>query len=116
MCNVFANVGGVVGNLWDPVGGLEKSGQLSNVLSDVNVTNGNAITGKDFTDMKANHVYSNKNNKVVNVVAEDDEILTKDSTVQRGEVLEDAQIREKKLLLYLKILLKQKILISLLDM
>ena len=92
----FANVGGVVGNLWDPVGGLEKSGQLSNVLSDVNVTNGNAITGKDFTNMKANHVYSNKNNKVVNVVAEDDEILTKDSTVQRGEVLEDAQIREKK--------------------
>ena len=92
----FANVGGVVGNLWDPVGGLEKSGQLSNVLSDVNVTNGNAITGKDFTDMKANHVYSNKNNKVVNVVAEDDEILTKDSDVQRGEVLEDAQIKEKK--------------------
>ena len=92
----FANVGGVVGNLWDPVGGLEKSGRLSNVLSDVNVTNGNAITGKDFTDMKANHVYSNKNNKVVNVVPEDDEILTKDSDVQRGEVLEDAQIREKK--------------------
>ena len=92
----FANVGGVVGNLWDPAGGLEKSGRLSNVLSDVNVTNGNAITGKDFTNMKANHVYSNKNNKVVNVVAEDDEILTKDSDVQRGEVLEDAQIREKK--------------------
>ena len=92
----FANVGGVVGNLWDPVGGLEKSGRLSNVLSDVNVTNGNAITGKDFTNMKANHVYSNKNNKVVNVVPEDDEILTKDSDVQRGEVLEDAQIREKK--------------------
>ena len=92
----FANVGGVVGNLWDPVGGLEKSGRLSNVLSDVNVTNGNAITGKDFTNMQASHVYSNKNNKVVNVVAEDDEILTKDSDVQRGEVLEDAQIREKK--------------------
>ena len=92
----FANVGGVVGNLWDPAGGLEKSGRLSNVLSDVNVTNGNAITGKDFTNMQANHVYSNKNNKVVNVVAEDDEILTKDSAVQRGEVLEDAQIKEKK--------------------
>ena len=92
----FANVGGVVGNLWDPAGGLEKSGRLSNVLSDVNVTNGNAITGKDFTNMQASHVYSNKNNKVVNVVAEDDEILTKDSDVQRGEVLEDVQIREKK--------------------
>ena len=92
----FANVGGVVGNLWDPAGGLEKSGRLSNVLSDVNVTNGNAITGKDFTNMQAKHVYSNKNNKVVNVVQEDDEILTKDSDVQRGEVLEDTQIREKK--------------------
>ena len=92
----FANVGGVVGNLWDPAGGLEKSGRLSNVLSDVNVTNGNAITGKDFTNMQAKHVYSNKNNKVVNVVPEDDEILTKDSTVQRGEVLEDVHIREKK--------------------
>ncbi|WP_314406982.1 ZmpA/ZmpB/ZmpC family metallo-endopeptidase [uncultured Gemella sp.] len=92
----FANVGGVVGNLWDPVGELEKSGQLSNVLSDVNVTNGNAIAGKHFDNMKAKHVYSNKNNKVVNVVAEDDEILTKDSDVQRGEVLEDAQIKEKK--------------------
>ena len=92
----FANVGGVVGNLWDPAGGLEKSGRLSNVLSDVNVTNGNAITGKDFANMQAKHVYSNKNNKVVNVVQEDDEILTKDSDVQRGEVLEDAQIREKK--------------------
>ena len=92
----FANVGGIVGNLWDPVGELEKSGRLSNVLSDVNVTNGNAIAGKDFDYMKATNVYSNKNNKVVNVVQEDDEILTKDSAVQRGEVLEDAQIREKK--------------------
>ena len=92
----FAYVGGVVGDLWDPVDGLEKSGKLLNVLSDVDITNGNAITGKDFTRMKATSVYSNKNNKVVNVVPEDDEILTKDSTVQRGEVLEDAQIREKK--------------------
>ena len=92
----FAYVGGVVGDLWDPVDGLEKSGKLLNVLSDVDVTNGNAITGKDFNRMKATSVYSNKNNKVVNVVPEDDEILTKDSTVQRGEVLEDAQINEKK--------------------
>ena len=92
----FAYVGGVVGDLWDPVDGLEKSGKLLNVLSDVDITNGNAITGKDFTRMKTTSVYSNKNNKVVNVVPEDDEILTKDSTVQRGEVLEDAQIREKK--------------------
>ena len=92
----FAYVGGVVGDLWDPVDGLEKSGKLLNVLSDVDVTNGNAIAGKHFDHMKATNVYSNKNNKVVNVVPEDDEILTKDSTVQRGEVLEDVHIREKK--------------------
>ncbi|MTV35781.1 GLUG motif-containing protein, partial [Streptococcus pneumoniae] len=55
----FANVGGVVGNLWDPVGGLEKSGRLSNVLSDVNVTNGNAIAGYNFNGIKANGTYSN---------------------------------------------------------
>ena len=92
----FAYVGGVVGDLWDPVDGLEKSGKLLNVLSDVDVTNGNAIAGKHFDNMKETNVYSNKNNKVVNVVQEDDEILTKDSAVQRGEVLEDAQIKEKK--------------------
>ena len=92
----FANVGGVVGDLWDSSGDVEKSGKLLNVLSDVNITNGNAIAGKHFDNMKATNVYSNKNNKVVNVVQEDDEILTKDSNIQRGEVLEDAQIREKK--------------------
>ena len=93
----FGKVGGVVGNLWDRDSSeVSNSGNLTNVLSDVNVTNGNAIAGDNFNGIKVNGTYSNKNNKVVNVVAEDDEILTKDSTVQRGEVLEDAQIREKK--------------------
>ena len=93
----FGKVGGVVGNLWDRDSSeVSNSGNLTNVLSDVNVTNGNAIAGDNFNGIKANGTYSNKNNKVVNVVQEDDEILTKDSAVQRGEVLEDAQIREKK--------------------
>ena len=93
----FGKVGGVVGNLWDRDSSeVSNSGNLTNVLSDVNVTNGNAIAGDNFNGIKVNGTYSNKNNKVVNVVAEDDEILTKDSDVQRGEVLEDAQIREKK--------------------
>ena len=93
----FGKVGGVVGNLWDRDSSeVSNSGNLTNVLSDVNVTNGNAIAGDNFNGIKVNGTYSNKNNKVVNVVAEDDEILTKDSTVQRGEVLEDAQIRKKK--------------------
>ena len=93
----FGKVGGVVGNLWDRDSSeVSNSGNLTNVLSDVNVTNGNAIAGDNFDGIKANGTYSNKNNKVVNVVQEDDEILTKDSAVQRGEVLEDAQIKEKK--------------------
>ena len=92
----FGKVGGVVGNLWDAVSGEEKSGQLSNVLSDVNVTNGNAIAGYDFRGIKETNVYSNKNNKVVKVVQVDDEVLSKDSEEQRGTVLEADDINVKK--------------------
>ena len=92
----FGKVGGVVGNLWDAVSAEEKSGQLSNVLSDVNVTNGNAIAGYDFRGIKETNVYSNKNNKVVKVVQVDDEVLSKDSEEQRGTVLEADDINVKK--------------------
>ncbi|VNM43960.1 immunoglobulin A1 protease [Streptococcus pneumoniae] len=92
----FANVGGIVGTLWDSSGDVEKSGQLSNVLSDVNVTNGNAIAGYDFTGIKATDTFSNKNNKVVNVVQENDEVVSKDSYAQRGTLLESNQVAEKK--------------------
>ncbi|MDS3384595.1 ZmpA/ZmpB/ZmpC family metallo-endopeptidase [Streptococcus pneumoniae] len=92
----FGKVGGVVGNLWDAISGEEKSGQLSNVLSDVNVTNGNAIAGYDFTGIKATNTYSNKNNKVVSVVQVDDELVTKDSEKQRGTVLEADKVNAKK--------------------
>ena len=92
----FGKVGGVVGNLWDNSGEVENSGRLSDVLSDVNVTNGNAIAGYDFNGIKAIGTYSNKNNKVVNVVQEDDEVVTKDSDTQRGTVLEADSVKEKK--------------------
>ena len=92
----FGNVGGVVGNLWDNSGEVENSGRLSDVLSDVNVTNGNAIAGYDFRGIKETNIYSNKNKKVVNVVQEDDEVVTKDSDIQRGTVLEADSVKEKK--------------------
>ncbi|WP_261080305.1 ZmpA/ZmpB/ZmpC family metallo-endopeptidase [Streptococcus mitis] len=93
----FGYVGGVAGYLWDRESSDERnSGQLTNVLSDVNVTNGNAIAGYDFKGIRATNTYSNKNNKVVNVVQVDDEILSRDSEIQRGTVLENNKVLEKK--------------------
>ena len=94
---ISANVGGVAGDLWDRESSDERnSGQLTNVLSDVNVTNGNAIAGYDFKGIRATNTYSNKNNKVVNVVQVDDEVLSRDSEIQRGTVLENNKVLEKK--------------------
>lgn len=93
----FGYVGGVVGNLWDNSSSeVSNSGQITNVLSDVNVTNGNAIAGYNFNGIKTIETYSNKNNKVVNVVQEDDEVVSKDSDVQRGTILESNEVAEKK--------------------
>ena len=93
----FGYVGGVAGYLWDRESSDERnSGQLTNVLSDVNVTNGNAIAGYDFKGIRATNTYSNKNNKVVNVVQVDDEVLSRDSEKQRGMVLENNKVLEKK--------------------
>ena len=93
----FGKVGGVVGNLWDKeTSEVSNSGQLTNVLSDVNVTNGNAIAGYDFRGIRATNTYSNKNNKVVKVVQVDDEVLSRDSEEQRGMVLENNKVLEKK--------------------
>ena len=93
----FGKVGGVVGNLWDrETSEVSNSGNLINVLSDVNVTNGNAIAGYDFNGIKTTNTYSNKNNKVVNVVQVDDEVLSRDSEKQRGMVLENNKVLEKK--------------------
>ena len=61
-----------------------------------NVTNGNAIAGYDFNGIRATNTYSNKNNKVVNVVQVDDELVTKDSDVQRGTIIESDKVNAKK--------------------
>lgn len=52
----FGKVAGIAGNLWDRESNSENhAGRLTNVLSDVNVTNGNAISGYHYNGMKINY-------------------------------------------------------------
>ena len=93
----FARVGGVAGSLWTQDGGADdNTGHLNNVLSDMNITNGNAISGYHFKGMKETEVYSNKDNKVVNVQAVGDEVMSVDSTVERGTEIEKEAVQAKK--------------------
>jgi len=93
----FARVGGVAGSLWTQEGGVDdNTGHLNNVLSDMNITNGNAISGYHFDGMKQTKVYSNKDNKVVNVQAVGDEVMSVDSTVERGTEIEKTAVQAKK--------------------
>ena len=93
----FARVGGVAGSLWTQEGGADdNTGHLNNVLSDMNITNGNAISGYHFNGMKETEVYSNKDNKVVNVQAVGDEVMSVDSTVERGTEIEKTAVQAKK--------------------
>lgn len=93
----FARVGGVAGSLWTQDGGADdNTGHLNNVLSDMNITNGNAISGYHFDGMKQTKVYSNKDNKVVNVQAVGDEVMSVDSTVERGTEIEKTVVQAKK--------------------
>lgn len=93
----FARVGGVAGSLWTQDGGADdNTGHLNNVLSDMNITNGNAISGYHFDGMKQTKVYSNKDNKVVNVQAVGDEVMSVDSTVERGTEIEKTAVQAKK--------------------
>ena len=93
----FARVGGVAGSLWTQEGGADdNTGHLNNVLSDMNITNGNAISGYHFNGMKQKKVYSNKDNKVVNVQAVGDEVMSVDSTVERGTEIEKTAVQAKK--------------------
>ena len=93
----FARVGGVAGSLWTNGSDTkDNSGRLSSVLSDVTVTNGNAISGYNFDGMKETAVYSNKDNKVVNVQAVGDEVMSVDSTVERGTEIEKTAVQAKK--------------------
>ncbi|ETD97984.1 ZmpA/ZmpB/ZmpC family metallo-endopeptidase, partial [Streptococcus pseudopneumoniae] len=93
----FARVGGVAGSLWTNGSSTEdNSGILQNVLSDMNITNGNAISGYHFNGMKETEVYSNKDNKVVNVQAVGDEVMSVDSTAERGTEIEKTAVQAKK--------------------
>ena len=93
----FARVGGVAGSLWTQEDGADdNTGHLNNVLSDMNITNGNAISGYHFKGMKETEVYSNKDNKVVNVQAVGDEVMSVDSTVERGTEIEKTAVQAKK--------------------
>lgn len=93
----FARVGGVAGSLWTNGSDTkDNSGCLSSVLSDVTVTNGNAISGYHFDGMKETEVYSNKDNKVVNVQAVGDEVMSVDSAVERGTEIEKTAVQAKK--------------------
>ncbi|VLB92571.1 immunoglobulin A1 protease [Streptococcus pneumoniae] len=93
----FGKVAGVAGYLWDRTSGEEKhAGELTNVLSDVNVTNGNAITGYHYTGMKVANTFSSKANRVFNVTLEKDEVVSKESFEERGTILDASQIVSKK--------------------
>ncbi|WP_339293787.1 ZmpA/ZmpB/ZmpC family metallo-endopeptidase [Streptococcus sp. FSL W8-0197] len=93
----FGRVAGVAGYLWDRTSNLEKhAGSLTNVLSDVNVTNGNAITGYHYNDMKVKDTFSSKANRVYKVTLVKDEVVSKESFEERGTMLDASQIASKK--------------------
>ena len=93
----FGRVAGVVGYLWDRKTNEEQhAGRLTNVLSDVNVTNGNAITGYHYNGMKVTRAFSNKANRVINVTLEKDTVVSKESFVERGTILDASEVTNKK--------------------
>ncbi|VSS40595.1 immunoglobulin A1 protease [Streptococcus pneumoniae] len=93
----FGKVAGIAGNLWDRESNSENhAGRLTNVLSDVNVTNGNAISGYHYNGMKITDAFSNKANKVFNVTLEKNEVVSKESFEERGTMLDASQIASKK--------------------
>ena len=93
----FGEVAGVAGYLWDRTSGKEQhAGSLTNVLSDVNVTNGNAITAYHYNNMKVTATFSNKANRVIKVALENDEVVSKESFEERGTMLDASQIASKK--------------------
>ena len=93
----FGSVAGVAGYLWDRDSSEERhAGRLHNVLSDVNVMNGNAISGYHYRGMRITDSYSNKENRVYKVTLEKDEVVTKESFEERGTILDASQIESKK--------------------
>ena len=93
----FGSVAGVAGYLWDRDSNEERhAGRLHNVLSDVNVMNGNAISGYHYRGMRITDSSSNKDNRVYKVTLEKDEVVTKESLEERGTILNASQIASKK--------------------
>ena len=93
----FGRVAGVAGYLWDRKTNEEQhAGRLTNVLSDVNVTNGNAITGYHYNEMKVTNTFSNKANRVYNVTLVREEVVSKESFVERGTILDASEVTNKK--------------------
>lgn len=93
----FGRVAGVAGYLWDRKTNEEQhAGRLTNVLSDVNVTNGNAITGYHYNGMRVKDTFSSKANRVYNVTMVKDEVVSKESFEERGTMLDASQIESKK--------------------
>lgn len=93
----FGSVAGVAGYLWDRDSNEEsRAGRLHNVLSDVNVMNGNAISGYHYRGMRITDSYSNKENRVYKVTLEKDEVVTKESLEERGTIIDPSQIASKK--------------------
>ena len=93
----FGRVAGVAGYLWDRKTNEEQhAGRLTNVLSDVNVTNGNAITGYHYNEMKVANTFSNKANRVYNVTLVREEVVSKESFVERGTILDASEVTNKK--------------------
>ncbi|MFS9008448.1 ZmpA/ZmpB/ZmpC family metallo-endopeptidase [Streptococcus infantis] len=93
----FGRVAGVAGYLWDRKTNEEQhAGRLTNVLSDVNVTNGNAITGYHYNGMKVKDTFSSKANRVYNVTLVREEVVSKESFVERGTILDASEVTNKK--------------------
>ena len=93
----FGSVAGVAGYLWDRDSSEERhAGRLHNVLSDVNVMNGNTISGYHYRGMRITDSFSNKDNRVYKVTLEKDEVVTKESLEERGTILDASQIASKK--------------------
>ena len=93
----FGRVAGVAGYLWDRKTNEEQhAGRLTNVLSDVNVTNGNAITGYHYNGMKVKDTFSSKANRVYNVTLVREEVVSKESFEERGTMLDASEVTNKK--------------------
>ena len=93
----FGRVAGVAGYLWDRKTNEEQhAGRLTNVLSDVNVTNGNAITGYHYNGMKVEDTFSSKANRVYNVTLVREEVVSKESFEERGTMLDASEVTNKK--------------------